>query len=94
MTKAVKLEVTLTLEQEIRKGQLENEKLKGIAENIVLGKAPGFRRDDNGTLWIGKRMRVPEVKAIHDGIRREALELAYSVHPRSTKVYLDLKEKY
>ena len=34
------------------------------------------------------------MKAIRDMILREALESAYSIHPSSTKMYLDLKEKY
>jgi len=69
-------------------------KLKEIAEKIVIGKAPGFRMDDNETLWFGKRLCVPEIKAIQDEILREAHESAYSIHPGSTKMYLDLKEKY
>ena len=60
----------------------------------MIGKAPGFRMDDDGTLWFGKRLCVPEIKAIRDAILREAHESAYSIHPRSTKMYLDLKEKY
>jgi hypothetical protein len=90
----MELAIEPTLEQDIHKGQLEDEKLKEIAENVVLGKAPGFRLDENGTLWFGKRICVPEVKAIHDTILQEAHEFAYSKHPVSTKMYLDLKEKY
>ena len=60
----------------------------------MIGKAPGFRMDDNETLWSGKRLCVPEIKAIQDEILREAHESAYSIHPGSTKMYLDLKEKY
>jgi hypothetical protein len=33
-------------------------------------------------------------RAIREAILHEAHELAYSIHPRSTKMYLDLKEKY
>jgi hypothetical protein len=91
---AVELTIEPTLEQDIRKGQLEDEKLKEIAENVVVEKAPGFRLDENDTLWFGKIICVPEVKAIHDTILREAHDSAYSIHPRSTKMYLDLKEKY
>jgi len=65
---AMEIEVTPTLEKEILKGQLEDEKLKEITQNVVLEKAPGFRIDDNGTLWFGKRICVPEVKAIRDMI--------------------------
>jgi len=68
--------------------------LKEIAENIVIGKAPGFHMDDNGTLWFGKRLCVPKIKAIRDAILREAHESAYCILPESTKMYLDLKEKY
>ena len=91
---AMEIEVTPTLELEIRKGQLEDEKLREIAGNVALGKAPGFSIDENGTLWFGKRICVPEVKAIHDAILREAHDSTYSIHPGSTKMYLDLKEKY
>jgi len=73
---------------------LEDEKLKEIAQNVVLGKAPEFRIDDNGVLWFGKRICVPEVKAIRDMILREAHESAYSIRPGCTKMYLDLKQKY
>ena len=86
---AMEIEVTPTLEKEILKGQLEDEKLKE-----KLGKAPGFRIDDNGTLWFGKRICIPEVKAIRDMILQEAHESSYSIHPSSTKMYLDLKEKF
>ena len=73
---------------------MEDEKLKEIAQNVVLEKALGFRIDDNGTLWFGKRICVPEVKAIREMIPREAHESAYSIHRGSTKMYLDLKQKY
>jgi hypothetical protein len=43
---------------------LEDEKLKEITEHVVVEKAPGFRLDENGTLWFGNRICVPEVKAI------------------------------
>jgi hypothetical protein len=90
----VELAIEPTLEQDIRKGQLEDEKLKEIAKNVVVGKAPGFRLDENGTLWFRKRICVPQVKAIRDTIVREAHDSAYSIHAGSTKMYLDLKEKY
>jgi hypothetical protein len=46
----MELAIEPTLEQDICKGQLEDEKLKEIAKNIVLGKAPDFRLYENGTL--------------------------------------------
>jgi hypothetical protein len=42
VTNALELVIEPTLEQEIRKVQLKDEKLKEIAENVVIGKSPGF----------------------------------------------------
>jgi len=50
--------------------------------------------DDQGTVWYGKRICVPISKSIKDKILSEAHNSAYSIHPGSTKMYLDLKEKY
>jgi hypothetical protein len=73
---------------------MKDAKLREIAENIVKGKLPGFYKDDKGTSWFGKRLCVPEDKTIRKAILREAHESAYSIHPGSTKMYLDLREKY
>jgi hypothetical protein len=54
VTNAMEIEVTPTLEQDIRKGQLEDEKLKEIAKNVETRKAPGFSIDANDTLWFRK----------------------------------------
>ena len=90
----MELEVEPTLEGEIHKGQLNDERIKDIAEHIVIGKAPGFHMDDQRIVWFGKRICAPEVKSIRESILREAHDLAYSIHPGSTKMYLDLKERY
>ena len=76
VSNVVELVIESTLEQEIRKGQLLDVKLKEIAENIVIGKALGFRMDDNETLWFRKRLCVPKIKAIRDEILHEAYESA------------------
>jgi hypothetical protein len=73
---------------------MKDAKLREITENIVKGKSPGFHKDNKGTLWFGKRLCVPEDKTIRKVILSEAHESAYSIHPRSTKMYLDLREKY
>jgi hypothetical protein len=49
-TNAVELVLEPTLEQEIRKVQMKDAKLREIAENIVKDKSPGFHKDDKGTL--------------------------------------------
>jgi len=42
VTNTIELVIKPTLKQEIRKGQLHDEKLKEIVENTVISKAPGF----------------------------------------------------
>jgi hypothetical protein len=82
------------LEEDIRKGQLEDAKIQEIKEQIKEEKAPGFSVDEQGTLWCKTRLCVPEVKEIRELILREAHDSAYSIHSGSTKMYHDLKSRY
>jgi hypothetical protein len=91
---ATVMEVESTLEQEIRKGQESDEKIKEIQTLIGLGKAPDFTEDEQGTLLFKKRICVREIEHLRQLILREAHDLAYSIHPGSAKMYQDLKEKY
>jgi hypothetical protein len=88
------MEVEPTLEQDIKKGQLEDEKIKEIKENIKIGKSPNFQVDAEGVLWYKNWLCVPNIKDIKELILKEAHETAYSVHPGSTKMYYDLKERF
>jgi hypothetical protein len=65
-TEVVTMEVDSTLEQDIRKGQLEDAKIQEIKEQIKEDKAPRFNVDEQGTLWYKKRLCVPEVKGIQE----------------------------
>src|SRR6187551_3465250 len=93
-TEGVTMEVESTLEQEIRKGQLTDEKIKEIKETMLAGKAPDFTEDDQGTIWFRKRICVPDIESLREQILREAHDSAYSIHPGSTKMYEDLKQRY
>jgi hypothetical protein len=84
---AIVMEVESTSEQEIHKGQESDEKIKEIKTLIILGKAPDFIEDEQGTIWFKKRICVPEIEHLHRLILREAHDSAYSIHPRSTKMY-------
>jgi hypothetical protein len=86
--------VELTLEQEIRKGQLEDPEIQEVREMIEAGKAPDFTEDEQGTVWFRKRICVLDVDHLQEKIMQEAHDLAYSIHPGSTKMYQDLKERY
>jgi hypothetical protein len=92
--KVVEMEVDSTLEQDIRRGQLEDAKIQETKGQIKEDKAPGFSVDDQGTLWYKKRICVLELKVIKESILREARDSAYSIHPGSTKMYHDLNSRY
>jgi hypothetical protein len=51
-TEGITIEVEPTLEQDIRKGQLEDAKIQEIKEMIEAGKAPNFTEDEQSTVWF------------------------------------------
>ncbi|WVZ70563.1 hypothetical protein U9M48_019222 [Paspalum notatum var. saurae] len=65
-----------------------------IRELLKIGKAPHFREDEQGTLWHKNRICVPNVDSIRKLILSEAHDTAYFIHPGSTKMYYDLKERF
>jgi hypothetical protein len=93
-TEGVTLEVESTLEQQIREMQLEDVDIREIRETMERGKAPDFTEDDQGTIWFKNRICVPDVEDLRKTILREAHDSAYSIHPGSTKMYQDLKQRY
>jgi hypothetical protein len=93
-TEAMKMEVGSSLLQEIRRGQLEDEKVQEIKRKIKEKKSSGFSEDDEGVLWYKGRIYVPNVKELKVKILREAHESAYSIHPGGNKMYHDLNATY
>jgi hypothetical protein len=49
-TEVMEMEVGSSVPQEIRKGQLEDEKIQEIKRNITKEKSPSFLEDDEGVL--------------------------------------------
>jgi len=86
-TEGIAIEVEPTLEQEIRKGQLEDARIKEIKELMEIGKAPEFTEDEHGTIWFRKRICVPDIEHLREMILKKAHDSAYSIHPGSTKMY-------
>jgi hypothetical protein len=93
-TKAMEMEVGSSLLQEIRRGQLEDEKVQEIKRNIKEENLPGFLKDDEGVLWYKGRICVPNVKELKDKLLREVHESAYSIHPGGNEMYHDLTATY
>jgi hypothetical protein len=88
-TQGVTIELEPTLEQDIRKVQKDDEKINEIRQLIIDGKGKDFREDAEGVVWFKDRLCVPDIKSIRELILKEA----YSIHPGSEKMYLDLKKR-
>jgi transposase InsO family protein len=93
-TQGVTIELEPTLEQDIRKGQKDDEKINEIRQLIIDGKGPDFREDAEGVIWFKDRLCVPDIKSIWELILKEAHETTYSIHPGSKKMYQDLKKRF
>nr|CAH66284.1 OSIGBa0161P06.1 [Oryza sativa] len=88
------LEAKPTLFDQIREAQVNDPDIQEIKKNMRRGKAIGFVEDEQGTVWLGERICVPENKELKDTIMKEAHETLYSIHPGSTKMYQDLKQQF
>lgn len=86
------LEITPTLEEEIKEAQVKDPSIEEIKEQVRQEKVEFFRIDDQGTLWFNNRICVPDQEDLRQQILREAHESAYSIHPGGTKMYQDLRE--
>jgi hypothetical protein len=93
-TEGVTIDVEPTLEQEIHKGQIGDAKIQEIKDLITEGRGPEFTEDEQDTVWIKNRICVPEMDNLRETILKEAHDSDYSIHPGSTKMYQDLKQKY
>jgi hypothetical protein len=93
-TKAMEMEVGSSPLQEIRRGQVEDDKIQEIKSNIMEEKLPGFSEDEGGVLWYKGSICVPNIKELKDKILCESHESAYSIHPGGNKMHHDLKTTY
>jgi hypothetical protein len=90
----VTVELEPTLEWEIKEAQKGDEKINEIRQLILEGRGKDFLEDVEGVVWFKDRLCVPNIKSIGELILREAHETAYSIHPRSEKMYQDRKKKF
>ncbi|WVZ99385.1 hypothetical protein U9M48_044702 [Paspalum notatum var. saurae] len=68
--------------------------IRKAIQRIGTGPVTGLRVDEKGTLWFKNRICVPKTGVTRKIVMEEAHNSAYSIHPGSTKMYLDLKTDY
>nr|ABA98151.1 retrotransposon protein, putative, Ty3-gypsy subclass [Oryza sativa Japonica Group] len=88
------LEAQPTLFDQVREAQVNDPDIQEIKKNMRRGKAIGYVEDEQGTVWLGERICVPDNKELKDTIMKEAHETLYSIHPGSIKMYQDLKQQF
>ena len=88
------LEVQSTLLEKIREARKDDKEIAEIKEKMSEGKAKGFREVEHDTLWFEDRVYVPNNAEIRKLILQEAHDSPYSIDPRNTKMYLDLKDHF
>jgi hypothetical protein len=93
-TQGVTVKLEPTLEQDIRKGQKDDEKINKIQQLIIDGKGKDFCEDTEGVVWFKDRLCILDIKFIRELILTEVHETAYSIHPGSEKMYQDLEKRF
>jgi hypothetical protein len=61
---------------------------------VSKGKAKVFHEDEQGTVRFEKRVCVPQDHELRKLILQEAHDSPYSMYPRNTNMYMDLKGRF
>jgi hypothetical protein len=88
------LKLESVLLQRIIDAQRTDKGMTHILEKIEAGKENCFRKDDQRIIWYNDRIVVPKDAEVRQQILDEAHLSQYSIHPRSTQMYQDLKQPY
>jgi hypothetical protein len=88
------LKLEFVLQQRIVDARKVDKGMKHIQEKMEASKATCFRRDDQRVLWFKDRIVVSKDAELRQQILDEAHLTRYCIHPRSTKMYQDLKQHY
>jgi hypothetical protein len=87
------LEVKPMLEDLIRMAQRLDTETASLVERARKEQLLDLKTDEEGTLWFRERLCIPKGEA-RGILLDEAHNSVYSIHPGTTKMYLDLKTRY
>ncbi|GJV90442.1 putative nucleotidyltransferase, ribonuclease H [Tanacetum coccineum] len=86
------LRVEPNLISQIKAAQKDDGEIWAIIQNI--DQQTEFRVDDDGILWQGTKLCVPEDPTLREALMTEAHSSPFLIHPGSTKMYHDLKQHF
>ena len=88
------LEIQPNLVEKIKEAQPGHTSIEGIKRKLSMGKASEFVIDNEGILWYGERLCVPNIEDLKQQVLTEAHTTPYSIHPGGTKMYKDIQERF
>ncbi|KAD6453530.1 hypothetical protein E3N88_08235 [Mikania micrantha] len=81
-----RLKIESDLITRIKEAQQHDAELWVILQNLEVGKQLEFRVDEQGVVWCGKRLCVPNDATLHESLLSKAHNSPFSIHPGSTKM--------
>ena len=87
-------EEELLLVSGVKKKQVQDTILLDLKASVHNQKVLAFKQGGDGVLKYHGTLYVPKVNGLQERILEEADNFRYSIHPRSTKMYRDLREVY
>jgi hypothetical protein len=88
------IQVRCSLEDQIIQKQKSDMGIFHIKERMKSEPNSRFRLDERGILWFDELLVVPKDQELQTKILDEAHQSKLSIHPRSSKMYCDLKPKF
>ena len=88
------LKVRPLLLERIAQAQRNDDKVLRWIEDVKSGKNKDLTCDEKEVTRMGKRIIVPNKEELRREIMEEGHYSTYAMHPRSTKMYRNLKENY
>ena len=82
------------LEQRIKTIQKYDTEVDKIKRYLATGKPSDFSLDNKGALFFKDRLVVPKCNSMQEKVMREAHDTPLSIHPGSTKMYQDIRQRF
>jgi hypothetical protein len=82
------------LEKAVKEAQAKDAEIDLMKKELHLEKYRDFSVAEDGTLYFRDRIVVPRFELMTDKVMKEAHDTPLSIHPGSTKMYRDLRQRY
>jgi hypothetical protein len=88
------IQISCTLESKIIEGEKTDKRIFHIKEKMKRELTKDFRVDEQGVLWFNDHLVIPKNRELKNQLMNEAHLSKLSIHPRSSKMYQELRPRY